>query len=309
MVCTFGDATDVHVVARAEARRSARSSAATAASCRSTFGSDGWESRDPDAANARYAQIARQGRRRRAPGDRRDAARSGDDATGSGERAAPRRAEADRARRQVLREGRSAARVHLDPAVVRAPARQEGRAPREGRRDPLAPRLHAPALPQLDREPERRLVRQPPALLRRAVPGLVPARRERPARLRAPDRRRRRRRCRSIRRSTCRRATRAEQRDQPGGFTAEADVFDTWFTSSLTPQIGSGWLLDPDAPRDALSRRHPAAEPRDHPHLGVLHDRQGAAARATRSRGSTSSSRAGSSIPTARRCRRARATS
>ena len=36
-----------------------------------------------------------------------------------------------------------------------------------------------------------------------------------------------------------------EQRDRPGGFTAEADVFDTWFTSSLTPQIGSRWILDP----------------------------------------------------------------
>jgi valyl-tRNA synthetase len=36
----------------------------------------------------------------------------------------------------------------------------------------------------------------------------------------------------------------AEQRDQPGGFTAESDVFDTWFTSSLTPQIATGWLLD-----------------------------------------------------------------
>ncbi|MBI4908972.1 MAG: valine--tRNA ligase [Acidobacteria bacterium] len=34
------------------------------------------------------------------------------------------------------------------------------------------------------------------------------------------------------------------QRNQPGGFTAEADVFDTWFTSSLTPQISAGWLTD-----------------------------------------------------------------
>jgi valyl-tRNA synthetase len=31
------------------------------------------------------------------------------------------------------------------------------------------------------------------------------------------------------------------QRDQPGGFTAETDVFDTWFTSSLTPLIVSQW--------------------------------------------------------------------
>lgn len=34
------------------------------------------------------------------------------------------------------------------------------------------------------------------------------------------------------------------ERDQPGGFTAESDVFDTWFTSSLTPQIASGWCSD-----------------------------------------------------------------
>jgi valyl-tRNA synthetase len=35
------------------------------------------------------------------------------------------------------------------------------------------------------------------------------------------------------------------QRGEPGGFAGEADIFDTWFTSSLTPQIGSSWLLDP----------------------------------------------------------------
>jgi valyl-tRNA synthetase len=34
------------------------------------------------------------------------------------------------------------------------------------------------------------------------------------------------------------------QRDQAGGFTGEADIFDTWFTSSLTPQIGSHWGTD-----------------------------------------------------------------
>lgn len=47
---------------------------------------------------------------------------------------------------------------------------------------------------------------------------------------------------------------RGEQRDQPRGFTAEADVYDTWFTSSLTPQIGSGWVLDPER----HARRFPA---------------------------------------------------
>lgn len=35
------------------------------------------------------------------------------------------------------------------------------------------------------------------------------------------------------------------QRDLPLGFTGETDIFDTWFTSSLTPQIGSKWGLDP----------------------------------------------------------------
>jgi valyl-tRNA synthetase len=36
------------------------------------------------------------------------------------------------------------------------------------------------------------------------------------------------------------------QRDQPGGFTADPDVMDTWATSSLTPQIATGWVDDPD---------------------------------------------------------------
>jgi valyl-tRNA synthetase len=37
----------------------------------------------------------------------------------------------------------------------------------------------------------------------------------------------------------------ASQRDQAAGFTGEADIFDTWFTSSMTPQIGSHWGTDP----------------------------------------------------------------
>lgn len=39
------------------------------------------------------------------------------------------------------------------------------------------------------------------------------------------------------------------QRDQPNGFRAEADVFDTWFTSSLSPQIATGWLDRPERHR------------------------------------------------------------
>jgi valyl-tRNA synthetase len=37
-----------------------------------------------------------------------------------------------------------------------------------------------------------------------------------------------------------------EQRDKPGGFTGDPDVMDTWATSSLTPEIVSGWPDDPD---------------------------------------------------------------
>ena len=54
---------------------------------------------------------------------------------------------------------------------------------------------------------------------------------------------------------------------------------DTWATSSLTPQIisaggaiRSGTAALPDGPAPAGAR--------DHPHLGLLHDRQGVAARA-----------------------------
>jgi valyl-tRNA synthetase len=36
------------------------------------------------------------------------------------------------------------------------------------------------------------------------------------------------------------------QRNQPGGFTGDPDVMDTWATSSLTPQIAGRWEDDPE---------------------------------------------------------------
>jgi valyl-tRNA synthetase len=36
------------------------------------------------------------------------------------------------------------------------------------------------------------------------------------------------------------------QRNQPGGFVGDPDVMDTWATSSLTPQIQSNWLVNPE---------------------------------------------------------------
>jgi valyl-tRNA synthetase len=37
----------------------------------------------------------------------------------------------------------------------------------------------------------------------------------------------------------------ADQRDTPNGFCGDADVMDTWATSSLTPEVSGGWLEDP----------------------------------------------------------------
>ena len=36
------------------------------------------------------------------------------------------------------------------------------------------------------------------------------------------------------------------QRGQANGFIGEVDIMDTWATSSLTPQLGGGWLSDPE---------------------------------------------------------------
>ncbi|TKJ31716.1 valine--tRNA ligase [Blastococcus sp. CCUG 61487] len=38
----------------------------------------------------------------------------------------------------------------------------------------------------------------------------------------------------------------ADQRGEPGGFIGDPDVMDTWATSSLSPQVASGWDTDPE---------------------------------------------------------------
>jgi valyl-tRNA synthetase len=45
----------------------------------------------------------------------------------------------------------------------------------------------------------------------------------------------------------------ADQRNQPGGFTPDPDIMDTWATSSLTPQIAGRWEDD----RDLFARVFP----------------------------------------------------
>jgi valyl-tRNA synthetase len=37
-----------------------------------------------------------------------------------------------------------------------------------------------------------------------------------------------------------------DQRGKPGGFVGDPDIMDTWATSSLTPQVATGWATDPD---------------------------------------------------------------
>jgi len=44
----------------------------------------------------------------------------------------------------------------------------------------------------------------------------------------------------------------ASERGQPGGFAGDPDVFDTWATSSLTPQIAARWTVDVDLPGRVL---------------------------------------------------------
>jgi valyl-tRNA synthetase len=42
------------------------------------------------------------------------------------------------------------------------------------------------------------------------------------------------------------------QRGRPGGFAGDPDVFDTWATSSLSPQIAARWTIDDDLPARVL---------------------------------------------------------
>ena len=88
--------------------------------------------------------------------------------------------------------------------------------------------------------PQRRLAGVPPALLRRAHPGLVPAGARRRADLR-PGAASARGRLPVDPSSDCPAGYSPEQRGVPGGFIGDPDVMDTWATSSLTPQIAGGW--------------------------------------------------------------------
>ena len=124
----------------------------------------------------------------------------------------------------------------------------------------------------LGRGPQRRLEHQPPALLRRALPGLVPAGPTGEPDYAAPivpdeDGL-------PVDPSTdVPPGYTADQRGVPGGFVGDPDVMDTWATSSLTPQIAGGWEDDPDLFAAGLPHGPATPGPRDHPHLAVLDGR------------------------------------
>ncbi len=88
------------------------------------------------------------------------------------------------------------------------------------------------------------------------------------------------------------------QRNQPGGFAGEVDIMDTWATSSLTPTTSSPAPTPWTSGRRATTSSAPGCSPRQCAHTSR---------RAPR-RGPTAPCRAGSSTPTARRCRSPRAT-
>ena len=176
MICTFGDITDV--VWWRELGLPVRA----VIQANGTFKPITWgeavmecDRSRPRAAGVRPARraLGRQGPRAhgRAP---------------SRERRPPRRAAADHARRQVLREGRPPARDRDQPPVVHQDDGRARGAPRPRPRARMAPALHAGAARELDQRARRRLVHQPPALLRRAVPGLVSRARGRVRRPRRP---------------------------------------------------------------------------------------------------------------------------
>ncbi len=113
-------------------------------------------------------------------------------------------------------------------------------------RDRLAPGLHAGAVRELGERAQRRLVHQPAAILRRAVPGLVRGRISTAAPTSVTRSFQTTRSCRSIRPPTCPSGFKSDQRGQPGGFVGDPDVMDTWATSSISPQLVTQWETDPD---------------------------------------------------------------
>ena len=149
---------------------------------------------------------------------------------------------------------------------------------------------------ELGERADRRLVRQPPALLRRAVSGLVSGARRRQPRLRrplVPDESRL-----PIDPSTdVPDGYRPISAIKPNGFAGDPDIMDTWATSSLTPQIVGGLARRSGSVRARVPDGPAPAGARHHPHVAVRHGAARRTSSTTRCRGRTPRSRAGSLDP------------
>ena len=195
--------------------------------------------------------------------DRRHAHRVGGDA---------RRAAPDQPPGEVLRAGFTTARDRRHSTVVhpqRRSRRGSAQRPTGARRAArLASGVHAQPLPELGRRVERRLADQPAALLRRADPALVPARRRgQPAVRRDPHARRRSVAHRSIRqlsdglhRRPARQARRVHRGSRRHGYLGDI-VGHTAHRRRLARRPRAVLARLPDGPA--------SAGPRHHPHLVV----------------------------------------
>ena len=185
MVCTFGDATDVEwwreqgLALRQIVQRDGRVAQVA-------FGTPGWESRDAVAANAAYASSPARisSRRARASssccGIRRAVRRAAE------RRCARSRASIEHAVKYYEKGDRPLELVPTRQWFVKLLPHKDALIANGARIHWHPGYMHAP-LRGLDAQPEPGLVRQPPALLRRADPGLVPARFRGPAQLRQAD--------------------------------------------------------------------------------------------------------------------------
>ena len=138
------------------------------------------------------------------------------------------------------------------------------------RRARLAPAAHEGALRALGRRPQRRLAHQPPALLRRAVPGLVPPRRAGRPRLRRPPAPHRgrasgrpvERRPRRLHRRPAWQGGRVHRRPRRHGHVGHV-------VAHPADRVRMGGRRRPLRPH--VPDGPPAAGPRDHPHVAVRH--------------------------------------
>ena len=291
MICTFGDTTDVtwwrELSLPGPRHRPARRPAAPDHLGRAGLG--------VDRPRRRPGRLRRAGRqdRQAGPDPHRRAAHRGRRHRG--------RDPPDHPPGEVLGERHPPARDRHQPAVVH-PLPAQGRDAGPGQGADVVARLHAGPLRELGERAHRRLEHHPPAVLRRAVPGLVPDRRRRRHRLPVADPRRRgvaadrphHRGAAGLRRVAAQPARRLRRRPRRDGHVGHVVAHPAdRVRLGGRPRPVRAHLPDGPAP----------AGPRDHPHLAVLARSSAATTSTTACRGPTPPSPASSSTPTARSCR------